>query len=527
MQNPFPLTIKHLCYLALLLCVAVAYSNIYSNGYLLDDEMLIFKNKFLTSFDYLGKIFTSSSTAGFGGSDSFFRPMQGLVYLITYQIAGLSIPAFHIPNVLFHALNACLVLMLGQRLSMPLIASFGAALLWAMHPMHTEAVTYMSATADTLYTSFCLIALVVLLPDISFKKICMACVFFILGILSKETMLVFPLLVMACIYRTDAARLNIKTWPLWCVALIYVVLRMTVLKLDGLSFYKTENIYADSILIRFYTFLATLPDYITLIVWPHDLHMDRAFPVYASWAVSKVLWGAIPFFAASAFVLYALIKRRTSHSALIGVWALIWFACAHLLHTGVPIPVNAFFLEHWMYLPSIGLFLCAAEYVTAALSRLKSQDTKLISICIGIIMAGVLGYATYQQNTVWATPLSFYSNILAHGTHNARVHNNIAMAYENDSDAPLAMQHYEKAIALSDTYAQTHYNLALLMFKNAADRTTFDKGIEHLKRAIEMDPDFFRAYQTLAEAYNHIGDKENARINKAKSDELQKKYFGK
>lgn len=527
-----PLTQQHYLYIglgAVLLCVLAAYSNIFHNAFLLDDEFLIQKNRFLTSFGYIPFIFTSSSTSGSAGIDSFYRPLQGLIYLLTNQLAGQSTVAFHIPNLILHGLNTILVVMLGLRLGLSRVPVFIAALLWALHPMHTEAVTYMSATADTLYAFFCLGGLVMLLPDFTPRNMRFACCMFIFGLLSKETALVFPLLVMACIYRVDANRHSIrpylKTWPLWVIALTYVGLRMTILKLAGLDFYKAENIYTEHLFVRFCTFFATLPDYLSLIIYPVDLHFDRDFPVYVDMASPKVLMGAGIFLLCSAFVIYSLLTKKNSPLAVLITWGLLWFGAAHLLHTGLLLPVNAFFLEHWMYLPSIGLFLVLAQHGADSIAGLKSPNAETVSITAVILIAGVLGFATYQQNKIWATPIAFYSNIIKFGGEKARVHNNIAMAYDDAGDSASAIEHYTKAIEIEDNYAQTRYNLASILLKTSSSPAVQAQALAHLQRAIEINPEFFRAYKLMSQIYRAQGDAVKAKEAELKFLNLMKKYL--
>jgi hypothetical protein len=172
-------------------CLAV-YCNVYGNAFLFDDVLLIKSNRFLQSWSGLGDIFTHSITAGAGMHDRFYRPLQILLYLIIYQSFGLSTVAFHLLNVGLHALNACLGFKLGIRLGFRPVAVFMGVLLWSVHPIHTEAITYISGTADPLAACFCLLGLLAL-KDWTRLRILYACLFFILALLSKEAAIVFAI----------------------------------------------------------------------------------------------------------------------------------------------------------------------------------------------------------------------------------------------------------------------------------------------------------------------------------------------
>jgi len=208
-----PLALRRIIpYYLLVLVVSVFYSNVYDNAFLYDDKYLILKNSYLHGWHSLGEIFTTYVNSGAERAGHFYRPLQNVLYLITYQIAGASTFAFHLLNNALHAMNACLVLLLASRLNFNKNFAFFAALLWALHPIHTEAVTYASGTADTLFTLFCLLGVVCVAPDFTPRKMIVASAFYVLALLSKEAAIIFPLLIIGCIYLTDNNRLKISTY---------------------------------------------------------------------------------------------------------------------------------------------------------------------------------------------------------------------------------------------------------------------------------------------------------------------------
>ena len=215
-------------YLILTATVFAVYSNIYANLFLYDDENLILHNRFLQDWHYLPTLFVTSLNAGNNIDSAYYRPLQSLLYMFVVQVAGFSLFAFHFLNLALHAVNACLVYRLGLKFKFKPIAVFCAALLWALHPVQTEAVTYMSATADALYTCFCLLGIFVLLPDFTPRRISLALPFMFLALLSKEAAVIFPLLAASCFYFVNERRFELKTymrfWPLFCLTVIYAVL---------------------------------------------------------------------------------------------------------------------------------------------------------------------------------------------------------------------------------------------------------------------------------------------------------------
>ncbi|MGE3973994.1 MAG: tetratricopeptide repeat protein [Bdellovibrionales bacterium] len=490
--------------LCLWLVVVVAYGNVYWNTFLYDDEFFIVKNAFYRSWGHFFDIFQGTTTTGAGGVDSFYRPLQGELYLIVFQLFGLSTVAFHALNVLIHALNAMMVFLLGGRLGFHQRACFVVALLWAAHPVHTEAVTYMSATADVLYAFFCLLGLWFLVG----KRLVWASVIYVFGILSKEASVVFLPLSLLCLFVVSAERWKVKTylktWPFFLITLGYLLARKTFLNFDNtFNFYKESNLYTENILYRVYTFLATLPSYVKILFYPSPLHLDKEFPVYIEFFTWPVLLGL-------ALVLFATWKvfRDLRRGILPLAFGLLWFFMAYFPHTGILVPMNAFFLDHWLYLPTVGLLLGVGE---TAYQSLKTYFGKLsfqrafIAI-IGIILC-VEMVLTWRQNTFWSDPITFYSHILENSqTGSARVHNNLAMAYADQGEFEKAIRTYEKAISVSDEYPQTHHNLALVFLR----LEKIPKAVEHLDRAIQINSQFYQSYEVLARIYEAQGDKAQA-----------------
>ncbi len=510
---------KALPYVLLIAAALLAYANVYQNAFLFDDEFLLVKNSFLRSWAHAGDLFLGSSTAGFGGSDLFWRPAQMLAYLVLFQLFGLQEYAFHALNVGLHVLNACLLFALAGQWKLPRPASFLAALVWAVHPVHTEAVTYMSATADVMHAGFGLLCLFLWnRRQIALSAICLA-----LALLSKETAIVFPALLLAGLWLKEG-KLSAKeipgSWPLWLVTAIYLLARLVLLRPEnGFSFYENANVYSENILVRVYTFLATLPGYAGMLLAPLDLHMERASTIYLDPMHAPVMLGAA-LLAASLFLVARGLARPQKQAARYLAFGLGWFFIAYAPCSGVVLPVNAIFLEHWMYLPSGGLLLGVAGALARLLNARPLARQAAGALCG--VAAAVLGLLTFAQNQTWRDPITFYTHILRHEEGTARLHNNLAMAYDEADAKDLAVSHYQKAIALQDTYPQTHYNLGRLFFGQGND----GMGEAHLKRALDIDPAFWRAAELLAEYYRKTGRPNlaaeyAARAVRSKSPEIQ------
>lgn len=514
-------------YVALVFAAFVVYANTFDNAFLFDDDLLITMNRYLRSWDTFGKLFTATSTEGAGIAGGFFRPMQNILYFLTYQIFGQNPLGFHILNLALHAANACLALTLSRKLGFSPMPAFLAILLWTVHPLHTEAITYMSGTADPLFLFFMLIALTWLAPDFKAIKLWACLPLFFLALMSKENALVFPALVIACMFLTlPEKKLNplsyLRTFPLWLLALAYLYWRYTADYLDGPARYarlfqmqdfSNWNLYAQHPIWRVQTFFATLSNYFALIFYPTDLHIERSYAVFASWKYLNVRLGIAIFMLALTQIVWGRGKRGTAMS-----WGLLWFGAAHFPNTGLLISMNSLFLEHWMYTPTLGLFLGTAQTINNGLTKWGWNKAKTVLACLSIAAAMALGAKTLQQNTVWYNPFTLYGNIFANGERSPRGHNNLAIAYQKNHQLPEAIEELRKAIKEGDTYAETHHNLALALLSLPDGATRKEEAIKESLKALEIEPKFYRSHLLLSQIYASMNKDEESKqeLQKAK-----------
>ncbi len=491
--------------LTITLAVVVAYLNCLNNDFVWDDEFLIEKNTYLRSFEHLPKMLISNSTAGFGGVDNFYRPTQNIYYLFIFQAFGYSKTAFHAGNIILHLLNSLMLFVVLIRLFGSRPWAWATSLLWALHPTHVEAIGYISGTADPMGLLFFLLALWVLpLADFKrqWKSLFLAWILFVLSLLSKEAMIVAPPLIML-VLALKASQAKPWHWrthwpslPFWLTAGIYMVLRKTVLNFNNTyDFYKTTNVYTENILYRVYTYLATLPEYLKILFYPTNLHMERDFPVFTDGSSFAVILGGLIVVVSFGIAVGCYCKKGLKWP----LFSWLWFFIAFVPMMGILVPVNSFILEHWLYLPSIGVFIVAGKLVE---KLWKSHNQRARWVGLGLLLSSCLSLAilTHLRNRDWATPITFYQNILQYSKGTARVHNNLAMAFSEAKQFDQAITHYKKAIAVSDIYAQTHYNLARVYIQ----KQNYEKALTHLRRSLEINPNFHYAQSLLQQLQSFI-----------------------
>lgn len=509
-------------FLVLVAAVFLAYSNCYDNSFIYDDERLIVHNQFLRSWHHVPTMFTTTLTAGSNTSNTYYRPLQQLWYFLVFQIAGLSTAAFHLANIALHAANTCLMFRLGRKLKFHTAAVFLASMVWAIHPINTEAVTYMSAAADTLYVFFCLWAINALLPDFSSTRMFFGAVLYILALMSKEGAVVFPFLAGGLLYNSSESRFDYRIyyrlWPLVGITIVYIILHL-VLSSHQPAPAIAVDAHSDSFLSGF-TPLGVYPQYLRLLLWPYPLYMKHVVNAAVPWGPIHLVMGTFIF-----IVSLIQILRKQTPTTLPLSWGLIWFGVAFL-----PVAsVGDILYEHWMYLPTVGLFLGLAQ--TIFLTR--KVHSKFLTLLISFVVCCGLSYLTWQQNYVWKDAVTFYNNIIGQGGPAPEAHTDLGVYYALTGDYQSALKHYEIAdqefLKAGDSTTVDNrsvlYNDIAMTLLDMPDREAHqDEALRHLLRAIELDPNNYLVLQNLTKVYLLRGDKKNAEYYSDRANMIEKKF---
>ncbi len=501
------------------------YSFNLNNQLFWDDNDWIINNNFVhaISWDNIKFWFTHDVLAGIGLTSNYYRPFLFLTFAFNYIISGVNPLGYHLFSNLIHIANGILVFLLIQRVFKKKLIAFLTSLIFLIHPLQTEAVTYISGRGDVLVVFFMLLAILFFYKaensimasqnrifGFSMSKF-ISVAFLILGVLSRETGIIFPFLALF-IYVSFISEERFlrsiwrglsRTWIYFAVVLAYGILRLTSLNfINTLNFYQSPNIYSEHLHVRLFTFLHVLVDYFKLLFVPTGLHMERSTTVHTSLFQWPVWLGALIVFSILV-VLCCLYKNRHPDFK---IWLLGWgwFFIALGPVSGVT-PINAVIYEHWLYLPMVGFWLIVSFYLVRLFDYLKSRSFNIFYLMLAAILTtyfSFFGFQAIKRNILWGNPAEFYKNILEYEPGSARINNNLGNTYFNQGDKEQAEFYYRKAIESANTFAQPYYNLGTIL----QSRGDISGAIQLYKKAIEINPDFYYSYQNLAFIYAQQGD---------------------
>ena len=475
------------------LAAGAVYLDALPNGFVWDDENLIVTNPLIKSWGFLPRLLTSPLQP----DTLYYRPVQALTFLLEYQSFGLWPAAFHLTSLLLHVLVGLLLFRFASRLLADPLAGFCAALLFVVHPIHTEAVTYLSGRSDPLAATFLLAALLCSLPP---RRPMASLLAFLLAVLSRESvMALVPLVVLVdvtwALRHGEALRggwgHRVATRYLPYVAVIALCLVGRHAAVGGQTVtYETAAIPAGT---RLLTMSTVVVDYLALLVVHAALHMERSVSPATS-PVDPAVLGALVLLA---LVTFAAVRLRHRAWPLAFGWA--WFGLA-LLPVANLVPLSTFMAEHWLYVPSMGPAM-AAGWGIARLGAWRGR--RLAAVLLAVLVVGY-GVRTIRRNADWRDGRAIYEATLRFAPGSARVHTNLGRMYWMAGDAAAAVREFTRAIELRPHDRQTAdaYNSCGIIYTQA---NRPGEAIAEFRRAIELAPRNPALYVNLSLALQGVG----------------------
>lgn len=449
----------------------LVYSNTLKNPFVADDIDYIARSQDVINYsfpDCLGKL----------------RPLTKLTYHLNRTINKQRMPGYHLVNISLHAGACVLLFFLFRRLldgRNGTIAAFAGALLFAMHPIHTQAVNYIFARSELLCAVFLFSALLVHAkpgPRYGYGRGAAVAGLLLLALASKERAFMFvPALVLFDIIVRDH-----DTWPQRYRRWLKVAVPLSLVVLVGLAnFYFGfkdqhrgaigEGQEVPELLPYFLTEMVVRFHYLKLYLWPADLSFDYLFTLRTSFT-DPVLLAATAGHAAL-FVLALFLARR---APLIS-FGIFWFFLLLLPTSGV-VPTAWLMHEHWIYLPSFGIFLILANLLQRGFAPAMVKG----ALVAGLAM--LLGFTAHQRNKVWHDPLTLWLHASKNAPDRAWLWNHVGVACLDRGRLDDALEYFERSEALGGSTPAINQCIGLCLLEMG----DLDGAKKRLDTALKLFP---------------------------------------
>lgn len=473
---------ERLCIGLLLAVVVFAYGNSLTNDFTMDDlQLYVVKNPQVTH-PSLHALFSPNKFT------TVFRPVTFSTFALDWKIGHGFAPWFHVVNLALHAIVTLLLYMLLQRLfqgspwANPL--ALVAALLFAVHPIHTEAVASISGRAELLAAGFLIAAWLLHLKDREVP----ALICFALAMLSKESAIVFLPLVILGDYVNSNWKSIFRYLRIASVALLYLAVFW---KVRGNHFGVLHVAALDNPLVdlaagpRILNALHVAWKYVGLQVYPATLSCDYSYnqiPLYAAW------WYALPAVLATVAAvggwIWAVRNRRQGLVLAGGIYMAGFAVTANIL-----MPIGTIMGERLAYLPSAGFCLLVA----LAWNWLRERQRTLAFGMLAILIA-VLGVRTMVRNRDWKDNRTLYTAQLTNAPGSAKTHEIIGIMLMDNRHFDLARKEFETALQIypSDPHTLATYGVL------EARQGNYQEAGRKLEKAFSMISRDNLAYDEIA-----------------------------
>ena len=364
------------------------------------------------------------------------RPLLKASYTLNWTLGF----GFHALNIALHAVNAALLFLIGSELFRDRRAAFVAAMLFALHPAATEAVTYISGRSSSLMALFYLGAILAYLRGAHWF---FSCLLFVLAVATRETAVTLPAALLLCeLCRADKPSLKEivrRQWPHW--ALLFaagVFLLFNQRYFDLIAYGYGERSLADNLLTQ----VAGVSYLVLRLVSLHGYNIDPALPTLTEWT---------PLLALQAFLLLSLVvlgiaNLRARPWIAFGV---LWFFL-QLVPTNSIVPRLDVANDRQLYLASWGLFLA-----------LCIQLRNLPSVAAAAVLL-LFAATSVARQLDYTSEIKLWESSVALSPWNARGHNNLGYAYQMAGRIEEARREYRAALLFDPGHAKARLNLMFL-----------------------------------------------------------------
>jgi tetratricopeptide (TPR) repeat protein len=492
----------------LVVVVFLIYSNTFQTPFIFDDLQNIRDNPFIrmTSLSW-----ENINNAAFK-SPSSNRPVANISFALNYYFHRDDLPGYHVVNILIHvAAGIFLYLLVQAMLGTPELRDkyssyrwipLFTAMIWLVHPIQIQSVTYIVQRMNSLSAMFYILSMLFYararLIEGKRKKWLLFGGCMLAGILavgSKEIAATLPLFII--LYEWYFHRDLSVSWlkrnilPVVGVLVVFAVIAALFLGVHPLD--RISSSYANrdfTLMQRVFTEFRVVFFYLSLLVFPHPsrLNLDHVFLVSKSLMVPITTVLSVAMLAGLAAVAVFTAKRHRLLS-----FCMLWFLGNLVIESSV-IGLEIIF-EHRNYLPSIMMILLA---VTLICRHVPFKGAAVGALCaVGIVLC----IWTFERNKVWRSEITLWSDCVNKSPQKARPHTNLGVVLSDIGNHQAAIAHYTRALRIKPDFAEAHNNMGSAL----VEQGKLKKAMVHYTRALQTRPNYAEAHNNLGAAFYKQG----------------------
>ena len=432
-----------------MLVPSVLYFRVVNFGFSnFDDANIIVANyNTISNINNVMGAFTHDAFMSNAGGE-YFRPLQTVSFMLDAQVGGRQPFIYHLSNLLLHILTVIALFFFLKKIGIKIEISFLLSLFFSIHPLFTHAVAWIPARGDLLLGLFSLLSFITFLEYFESRNIkyfILHAFVFLIALLSKETAVLLPVLILSYFYFAAKNKFILKEIipfiAVWCFSFIlFYYLRQDVTRVKHI-----QDMFG---VIPFIKNLPVIPITFGKFFFPGNL---ATLPLYDT---SSLIIGIILLLIFAAIT----IKFINGGGRLI-IWGAIWFLAftipPMLVRSGVA-DIGFEYFEYRAYLPMVGILV-----IMGILSR-KLPDRIPFNTILKLFIPVILIYAViaFIHSAVFADPVSFFTSAINANSKNAMAFNSRGCEYSDAGMMDQAIGDFDNSLRICSTYSNPMYNKA-------------------------------------------------------------------
>lgn len=484
------------CMLLLVVVTLITYANSLGNGFVWDDHQILVVQGETRQFPSIAQVFTSVDTVFHDERVPYYRPLHRFIHLLELRFFGLNPLPFHGVSILLHTANALLLFRLASLLLGGTFPALVAALLFAVHPVNSEGVNFITSRQNMWALFFTLSAALVFLGPWQEKRPWrpfLAAILFFGGLCCKETALMplvflaMALLVAPPLPPASRWRSLLSLTPFALALLIYGALRLSAIPgTAGLGGVAAKTTLIERLGYNLYV----LPKYACNLILPVRLSAFYTVPDHVPWGEPTILAGWLLL----AALLFYTVRHRSWFQMLVLLWLLInWLPISNLIQ----IP-SAPMADRYLYLPAVSIWLLAgfvAEQCHARLGRNRVVPG------VVVLVVTLFGLLSIQRNQVWKNDITLFTSIARAEPQAGNAGYNLGKALFEAGRTAEAQREWQRTIQLEPGHSKTLNCLGNL----ALSSNDLALAEQYYRRSVTSDPGNAEAHYNLALIYEQQG----------------------
>lgn len=485
----------------------IVYSNILFNGFVYDDIAGILDNRWIRDWHNIPEILTKSVWGFYTNFESpFYRPLPHLIGILVFKLGGLSPFSFHLNSILFNSAVCLLVFLITRHILSDIYpeskrintGALVAAIIFAVHPVHTEVVAWAAETPELYFSFFLLISFYCYIKWSGSNSALFlypaSLVSFFLAMLAKEPAAGLPFILIIYDFlfarRKRGLKQKIMSYlPYFAVLGLYILMRV-----NALGSFAPPN--ANRQLSAYEAIINVFPllgKYLFTLFIPMELNVFHTFKPYTS------IFNPVVMSSLAVAILMAVIAVIALKKDKAVFFSIMVFITPLLPALYIPALGRNAFAERYLYLPSFGLAFLVAILLVRAFDRGKKSGMALASALIVVI--AVFSVATFERNRIWKNEFTLWYDTVQKSPDAAIPHDALGNAYFKMGKLDEAIEQYNVALRIQPTFTRAIGNLGNAYNKKGE----LDKAVEQYRLAIRQNPKDANFHNNLGIAYAKSG----------------------